>query len=122
MSENIIRVLFNVLCEQGDDEATAALGFLGGDDAEGGSPVHAAAQSLDSCALHLPPEKILSVILTLVESAFASQQTLQVPNILQRIGIYSLLSLHPASLAGPTHLLLCFMIGQIEKLHSTWSR
>ncbi|KAB7499986.1 Importin-4 [Armadillidium nasatum] len=77
MSEGIIRVLFSVLCEKGDDD-DAALGFLGGEEAEGGSPVHAAAQSLDSCALHLPPDKILPVILSMVDMSFKSDDPLQI--------------------------------------------
>ena len=41
------------------------------------------------------------------------------------VKLLNLWSIKPSAslrLAGPTRLLLCFMIGQIETLHFTWSR
>ncbi|XP_068205892.1 importin-4-like [Palaemon carinicauda] len=72
----IVSVMFGVACSEGEDEN--CIGFLGGEEGEGGSPVHAAAQTLDACALHLPPDKLLPCLMSHVEPALKSGNPHQV--------------------------------------------
>ncbi|KAK7085046.1 Ran GTPase binding [Halocaridina rubra] len=71
----IVQVMFAVACSEGEDEN--CLGFLGGE-GEGGSPVHASAQTLDACALHIAPDKLLPCLMSLVEPALKSGNPHQV--------------------------------------------
>lgn len=72
----LVTVMFNVACSENGEED--CLGFFGGEDGEGGSPMHAAAQTLDACALHLPPDKLLPSLMGLVEPALKSGNPHQV--------------------------------------------
>ncbi|XP_027206682.2 importin-4 [Penaeus vannamei] len=72
----LVTVMFNVACSENGEED--CLGFFGGEDGEGGSPMHAAAQTLDACALHLPPDKLLPCLMGLVEPALKSGNPHQV--------------------------------------------
>ncbi|KAG7158690.1 Importin-4-like [Homarus americanus] len=66
----LVSVMFGVACSENEDDS--CLGFLGGEEGEGGSPMHAAAQTLDACALHLPPDKLLPCLMCHVEPALKS--------------------------------------------------
>merc|ERR1719187_1827059 len=68
--------MFEICCTDSDDDD--CLSWMGGGEAEGGSPIHAAAQTLDACALHLPPDKLLPTLMALVEPALKSQNPYQV--------------------------------------------
>ncbi|XP_069944549.1 importin-4-like isoform X2 [Cherax quadricarinatus] len=72
----LVSVMFGVACSETEDDS--CLGFLGGDEGEGGSPMHAAAQTLDACALHLPPDKLLPCLMGHVEPALKSGNPHQV--------------------------------------------
>ena len=76
MVGNLVKTLFKILCEEDDNESS--IGFLEGGEGEGGTPVHAAAQSLDSLALHLPPDKLLAELLPLIQPVFSTGNPLQV--------------------------------------------
>lgn len=69
-------VMFGVACSESEEDS--CLGFFGGEEGEGGSPVHAAAQTLDACALHLPPDKLLPCLMGHVEPALKSGNPHQV--------------------------------------------
>lgn len=72
----LVSAMFTVACSESEDDS--CLGFFGGEEGEGGSPVHAAAQTLDACALHLPPDKLLPCLMAQVEPALKSGNPHQV--------------------------------------------
>ena len=72
----LVSAMFTVACSESEDDS--CLGFFGGEEGEGGSPVHAAAQTLDACALHLPPDKLLPCLMAHVEPALKSGNPHQV--------------------------------------------
>ncbi|KAK4305040.1 hypothetical protein Pmani_023031 [Petrolisthes manimaculis] len=72
LHEPLVAAMFSVACSESEDDS--CLGFFRGEEGEGGSgsPVHAAAQTLDACALHLPPDKLLPCLMSRVEPALKS--------------------------------------------------
>lgn len=76
LHEPLVAAMFTVACSESEDDS--CLGFFRGEEGEGGSPVHAAAQTLDACALHLPPDKLLPCLMSHVEPALKSGNPPQV--------------------------------------------
>ncbi|XP_029638234.1 importin-4-like isoform X2 [Octopus sinensis] len=64
----IMNVIFEEICAETDDE----FDIMEENDEEADTPTRYAAQVIDTLALHLPPEKVISKLLPLVENALKS--------------------------------------------------
>ncbi|XP_037939501.1 importin-4-like [Teleopsis dalmanni] len=77
--EPILKLIFGLMCTEPEDEEDDDEYFLGQD---ANSPMTTAAQTMDMCALHLPPDKFIPPLLQMLEGA------LQGPNPMERRGAY----------------------------------